>query len=189
MASVLKTRLFTAADLDALPTDLPSGIADYELDNGRLIVMSPPGRVHGFVELSIGAELKSQGERAGHARAFTDVGVALSRNPDTVFAPDVAFISKSKLPERDTPEGYLETIPDLVVEVRSKNDSLAELTAKAKKYLSAGVAAVWIADPKARTVTVRRPRSKPRVYRSSETMELNDPNPGFRLKVATVFGS
>jgi Uma2 family endonuclease len=189
MASVLKTRLFTAADLDALPTDLPSGIADYELDNGRLIVMSPPGRIHGFVELAIGAELKSQGEGAGHGRAFTDVGVVLSRNPDTVFAPDVAFISKSKLPERDSSEGYLETIPDLVVEVRSKNDSLTELTTKAKKYLSAGVAAVWIADPKARTITVCRTRSKPRVYRSSQTLESNDPIPGFRLKVASVFGS
>ena len=35
----------------------------------------------------------------------------VSRNPDTVLSPDVAFISKSKLPVRVTSEGYLETIP------------------------------------------------------------------------------
>ena len=36
-------RLFTAADLEALPSELPSGPIDYELDNGRLVfIMVPP---------------------------------------------------------------------------------------------------------------------------------------------------
>ena len=36
-------RLFTVADLAALPDELPSGPVHYELDNGRLITMPPPG--------------------------------------------------------------------------------------------------------------------------------------------------
>ena len=189
MASVLTPRLFTAADLSVMPTDLPSGIADYELDKGRLIVMSPPGRLHGFVELAIGAELKAQGEAAGHGRAFTEVGVVLARNPDTVFCPDAVFIANAKLPERDSPEGYLETIPDLVVEVRSKNDSNAELVRKAEKYLMAGVGMVWVADPETKSITLHRPGGAPRMYQASETLELDEPIPGFRLKVASVFAN
>ncbi len=41
------TFLFTAADVAALPRGLPSGDVNYELDNGKLIVMPPPGNLHG----------------------------------------------------------------------------------------------------------------------------------------------
>ena len=37
-------RLLTAADLAVLPSQLPSGPVLWELDNGRLVVMAPPGR-------------------------------------------------------------------------------------------------------------------------------------------------
>ncbi len=89
--------------------------------------MVPPGHMHGAVQLRIGAKLLAQGEELGHGRAITEVGVVLSRNPDSVLGPDVVFVRKSKLPVRASREGYLETIPDLVVEVRSKNDALTDL--------------------------------------------------------------
>ena len=40
------TRLLTAADLAIFPTDLPSGQVNYELINGRLMMMFPPGDDH-----------------------------------------------------------------------------------------------------------------------------------------------
>jgi Uma2 family endonuclease len=180
-------RLFTAADLEFFPTDLPSGPIDYELDNGRLILMTPPGHAHGAAQARIATKFIVQAEEAGHGRAFTEVGVVLSRNPDTVLCPDVAFVGKSKLPVRESREGYLETIPDLVVEVRSKNDSRAELERKAAEYLSAGVAAVWIADPEAKTIGVHRAGSEPRIYSGSQTLESDEPIPGLRLNVADIF--
>ena len=73
-------RLFTAADLEALPTDLPSGPIDYELDNGRLVfIIVPPGDLHGAVQSNIVTELKVQGERKGHGKARTEVGILLWR--------------------------------------------------------------------------------------------------------------
>jgi hypothetical protein len=37
-------RPLTAADLEAFPAEIPSGPIDYELDNGRLVlIMAPPG--------------------------------------------------------------------------------------------------------------------------------------------------
>ncbi|HEY4235344.1 MAG TPA: hypothetical protein VGM76_18070, partial [Lacipirellulaceae bacterium] len=76
-------RLFTAADLEAFPTELPSGPIDYELDNGRLVfIMVPPGNMHGAAQSNIAAELKYQGEKKGHGKARTEVGVILWREPD-----------------------------------------------------------------------------------------------------------
>jgi len=180
-------RLFTAADLAALPTHLPSGDVDFELDRGKFIVIALPEHLHGAVQLGIGSALYMQGEQRGHGRAFTEVGVVLSRRPDTVLGPDAVFISTAKLPVVESPEGYLETIPDLAVEVRSRNDSAAELDRKIAHYLGAGVRVVWIADPKTKTIAAHRAGEKPRVFSESETLTVDDVIPGFHLNVADVF--
>jgi len=111
----------------------------------------------------------------------------VSRNPDTVLSPDVAFISQSKLPVRVTSEGYLETIPDIVVEVRSKNDARSELDRKTNMYLSTGVGLVLIADPEAKTIVAHRSGAEPQVYLESDTFLLDEPIPGFRLIVKEMF--
>jgi len=131
-------RLFTVADLQLFPSELPSGPVRYELDNGRLITMPPPGDIHGAVELNVGAALKYQGEHRGHGKARSgDVGIVLWRNPDRVVGADAVFITNASLPIRRSPEGYLETIPELVVEVRSKNDTLPAIQRKVDDYLTA----------------------------------------------------
>jgi Uma2 family endonuclease len=180
-------RLFTAADLAVFPTHLPSGDVDYELDQGRLIVMVPPGELHGSVQALIAAELVNQGQRKRYGRAYSEVGIVLSHNPDTVLGADLAFIGKSKLPVRKSREGYLETIPDLVVEIRSKNDSHAELERKAGEYLAAGVEIVLLVDPDAKTIADHRAGAEPRVYLASETLALDELIPGFRLNLAECF--
>ena len=180
-------RLFTAADLPLFPTHLPSGDVNYELDQGRLVIMVPPGGEHGSLQVSIGAELVLQGQRKGHGRAFSEVGIVLSRNPDTVLGADLAFVGRAKLPVKMSREGYLATIPDLVVEIRSKNDTLAELERKAGKYLAAGVGIVLIVDPDAKTIADHRAAAEPRVIREPETLTLDEPIPRFRLNLAECF--
>jgi len=182
------TRLFTAADLEQLPTDLPSGPIEYELDNGRLVfIMVPPGDLHGAVQSNIATELKMQGERKGHGKARTEVGIVLWRNPDRVVGADVVFVAKKSLPIQRTKEGYLETIPELVVEIRSKNDSLKYIERKVIHYLKAGVEIVWVADWTARTVTAYTAAGEPAVYGESDTLRLPALIPDFSLQVADVF--
>jgi Uma2 family endonuclease len=182
-------RLFTAADLAAMPTHLPSGDVDYELDHGRLVIMVPPGQLHGSTQSRLDFELQAQGEKKGHGRAFTEVGIVLSRRPDTVLGADNAFVCGAKLPIRESPEGYLETIPDLVVEIRSRNDTAPELDAKVAKYLAAGVRVVWLADPVVKTIAEHRPGTGARIYQQSDTLALDDVIPGFRLKLAEIFAN
>jgi Uma2 family endonuclease len=181
-------RLFTAADLKLLPTDLPSGPIDYELDNGRLVFITvPPGDLHGAVQSNIATELKIQGERRGYGKARTEVGIVLWRNPDRVVGADVAFVAKKSLPICRTSEGYLETIPELVVEIRSKNDSLEYVQRKVQHYLKAGVEIVWVAEPTSRTVTAHAATGEPIVYSEGNTLQLPELIPEFSMPVAEVF--
>ncbi|MEX2188802.1 MAG: Uma2 family endonuclease [Pirellulales bacterium] len=182
-------RLLTAADLAALPVALPSGPVDYELNNGRLVIMSPPGRRHGSSQARTAGQLLIHGEQPGHGEVFTDVGVVLWRNPDRVVSPDVAFIVRSRLPARESPEGYLETIPDLVVEIRSKNDSPADLELKAEDYLRAGVRLVWIVDCDARTVTVRRAGAETQTLGDGDLLRVEGVIPGMETPVASLFAA
>src|SRR6516162_9365723 len=140
----LHPRLLTAADLAAMPSDLPSGPVKYELDDGRLVLMAPPAGEHGRMQHRIGRVLDKHDESLGLGEAFGEIGVILRRNPDRVIGPDAAFVVKRSLPVRMSPEGYFETIPELVVEIRSKNESSAATRDKAEEYLEAGVQIVWV---------------------------------------------
>lgn len=177
-------RLLTAADVAVLPDDLPSGAVKWELWDGRLAVMAPPGDIHAAVDGNIIAELKLQGERAGHGKARTEVGIILRRNPDCVLGPDATFIANASLPLRLSPEGYLETIPEFVVEVRSKNDTVRELERKAGEYLAAGVRLVWVVDPLRSLVTVFRAGQPPQTLQPTDTLTAEGIIPDFKLTVA-----
>jgi Uma2 family endonuclease len=180
-------RYFTAADLAAMPDHLPSGPVDFELHQGRLVPMSPPGWRHSNLQARISGALQVQGEDKGYGEAGSEGGVILSKNPDTVVGPDALFITKRSLPVRLTPEGYLETIPELIVEIRSKNDSLAEFNRKAADYLQAGVQMVWMIDPQSKTVTEYRPGAAARKLSVADTLHCDDIIPGFALSLAEFF--
>jgi Uma2 family endonuclease len=181
-------RLLTIADVAALPSDLPSGAARYELDDGRLIIMAPAGDFHGAYESNLVVDLKLQGERKGYGKARCgDVGIILGRGPDKLVGADALFICNARLPIKTSPEGYLETIPDLVAEVRSKNDRQAAVAGKVAKYLAAGVRLVWVLDPEPKTVTAHRPGQKPQVFRAGETLTADEVIPGFATAVAELF--
>lgn len=182
-------RLLTAADLAALPDELPTGPVKYELDNGRLVTMAPAGEPHADSQASIITELTLQGERPGHGKAYGEIGVILWQNPFRVVAPDAAFVKAASLPVKISPERYLETIPELIVEVRSKNDTKAYLARKVADYLAVGVKLVWVVDPDESTVTEHRPGVEARALSRGDTLQCDDIIPDFRLPLADLFRS
>ncbi len=173
-------RLLTAADLAALPEDGTR----HELDNGRLVVMSRPGDTHGAATSKLIAYLVMFGELPGHGKVRNETGVILRRNPDRVVGPDACFIATASLPLRVSSEGYLETIPDLVVEVRSKNDTFAEVEGKVGEYLTAGVKLVWVIDPIRTLAMVHELGHPPRTLGPGDDLTAGAIIPGFRLAVA-----
>jgi len=180
-------RLYTAADLASLPSELATGPVLYELDNGRLLTMSPPGFDHGFVEANLTGLLHSAAAGQKGKVSCGEVGLILWRNPDRVVGADVVFIAAESLPATRSPEGYLETIPDLVVEVVSKNDTQAHLERKTGDYMQAGVKQVWIADPRSKTLTIHRPKTEPERHHLGDTVDAGSLIADFKFRVDDVF--
>ena len=179
-------RLFTVADLAALPTLLPSGEVRYELNDGTLVTMAPPADDHARRQHLVSVYLHVEAEARGLGEARGEVGIVLRRSPDRVVGADAAFILAASLPARRSPEGYLETIPELVVEIRSRNDTGPEVVAKCEEYFAAGVRVVWVIDPAARTVAAHNADGSVQVVRDPDPLTCGL-LPGFAVPVANLF--
>ena len=180
---VKKTR-FTAEELIRFP-DTGRRL---ELVEGELYEMAPAGGRHGEVAMSIGIAVGSYVKRNRLGRVLAaETGFILERNPDTVKAPDVSFISAGRLPAGELPQRFLEMAPDLAVEVTSPNDSAREVEQKTDSWLAAGTSEVWVVSPQHRTVTVNRLGEPATVFDESETLTGGDLLPGFEVSVQELF--
>jgi Uma2 family endonuclease len=149
--------------------------------------MAPPGDILGSAQSKFGSALVVQGEHRGLGKARTEVGLVLRRNPDRLTCPDALFVAAASLPLRRSSEGYLETIPELVVEIRSPNDTGPEVQAKVDEYLAAGVRVVWVADPDRKTVTAHRTGQPAQVFGPADTLTIADVIPGFQAQIVDLF--
>ena len=127
-----------------------------ELIRGVFCEMPRPGMRHGQLALRLGAQLLNHVEARELGTVLGDVGVLLERDPDTVRAPDAAFISHNRLPPGAVTEKYGQQVPELVAEVVSPSDRRPDVDAKARMWVSYGVELVWVVFPKTRTVEVYR---------------------------------
>lgn len=157
-----------------------------ELVQGRLVVREPAGSRHGLVAMNLGVELAVHVKRTGGGAVFAaETGFKLASNPDTVRAPDVAFIAKDRLPSRDT-RGYPALAPDLVVEVLSPDDRPGEVLAKVGDWLSAGCRLVWVVDPERRVARVYRHDGSEAILTETDTLDGEDVLPGFSCALVSI---
>ncbi len=85
------------------------------------------------------------------------LGYVLERDPDTVVAPDVAFVRRDRLPDPIPERGYFLIAPDLVVEVISPTDEPGDIRRKQALYDRVAIPMVWWVDPLRRTISVHIP--------------------------------
>ncbi|MGE5803546.1 MAG: Uma2 family endonuclease [Gemmatimonadota bacterium] len=157
-----------------------------ELVRGALIVREPAGGLHGRVAMNLGVELAVHVKRMAAGAVYAaETGFKLASNPDTVRAPDVAFIAKDRLPARDT-RGYPALAPDLVVEVLSLDDRPGEVLAKVGDWLSAGCRLVWVVDPERRVARVYRADGSESIVTADGALDGEDVLPGFACPLAAI---
>src|SRR5574341_1913574 len=107
--------------------------------------MPPTGIQHGHI-----AGLLTQ-RLTAHVRTHNlgvvctaEAGFRLAQHPDTVRAPDVAFIARERISAEGVPTGYWPGAPDLAVEIVSPSDRFDDVIEKVAEYLAAGTQLVWV---------------------------------------------
>jgi Uma2 family endonuclease len=158
-----------------------------ELVRGELLMMVPPGFEHGLIGSRMDTRLRNFVESRGLGVVLTEIGFVLSRRPDTVRAPDIAFIRAERVAGRIP--GYFEGAPDLAVEILSPDDRPGYVRDKVAEWLESGAGAVWVVDPRDSTVAVHRSRAKPVVLGEADTLRGDGPLKGFEVLVREIFAS
>jgi Uma2 family endonuclease len=166
---------------------IPDDDARYELVAGAIVRMSPVGAMHGMVATRLARALDQYVADNRLGVVLSETGFKLAARPDTVRAPDLAFIRRDRLPHDRLPSAFWNGPPDLAVEVRSPEDRHTALYAKAAEYLSYGVRLVWLIYPAERIATVFAPGLVPVVLQSDGSLTGADVIPGFSCRVAELF--
>lgn len=165
--STLAKKPVTAEEL----LELPSGGYRYELFRGALRQMAPAGEAHGSFAMELGWRLaKFVSEHELGKIYAAETGFKLQENPDTVRAPDVAFVSRERLEQQPPTKGYRRGSPNLAVEVVSPNDRPTEVAEKVYEWLHYGTAEVWVLDTEGRSLTVYRSGEALRTLGEADTL-------------------
>ena len=178
------TQLMTADELMRLPDD---GMR-HELVRGELQSMSPASARHGKIALKLGRSLGNYVEEHHLGETYgAETGFILESDPDTVRAPDVAFVRSERVASFDNERGYGPEAPDLAIEVISPNDSFSDVESKALDYLQAGTGMVIVVNPRNRTVTIYRAFADIAILTENDTIDGEDIVPGWTCQVRSIF--
>jgi Uma2 family endonuclease len=168
--------------------NLPDDGLRRELVEGELHVMAPPGAEHGRVAATVAGLLFTHVRQIGAGVTFAaETGFLLARDPDTVRAPDAAFVITERAEAVGRTEQYWPGAPDFAAEVISPGDTFADVEAKALGWLEAGTTVVLVVDPARRTATAYRGQGDVRIHRGDEVLDLSDAVPGWRVALADFF--
>ncbi len=179
-----EVQLMTADELLALP----HGQFRYELINGELKKMSPAGHDHGRIVMQLAGPLQQFVKEKKLGKIYAaETGFLLTTDPDTVRAPDVAFIRQERVDRVGRSKGYWIGPPDLAVEVISPSDTIGEVGGKVKMWLEAGTHLVWVVSPKRLTVTVYRSLDDIQKLTEKDTLGAGNVVPGFQILIAEIF--
>ena len=183
MASAI-TKLLTAEDLLRLSGQGVKG----ELIRGVLCETVSVGEEHGHIAgiFITYLNLHIRPQRLGRTGG-TDVGVMVGRNPDTVREPDVYFISSERLPLELRVQGYLEVVPEIVVEIISPNDTQQSVNDKTTMWLAHGVSMAVEVYPAERAVMVHRSGVPAVTLTGDDALDGGDILPGFTLPLSEIF--
>lgn len=159
-----------------------------ELVRGQVKELPMPGSKHGKVCYRVATILGAFVDPRDLGHVFTnDTLFVTKRDPGTTRGMDVAFLSYGRLPKGPVPDGLLEVAPELVFEVRSPSDLWTDMIAKAIEYLTAGVGAVVLLDPKTESASVFRNDTRQEIFEANQALVVPDVLLGFEVVVKKFF--
>jgi Uma2 family endonuclease len=156
--------------------------------NGEILVMTPAGSKTSRMNSRITRLLDEWAEADGRGIAFDSNGGF--KLPDgSVRAADAAWIHKSRwdmLSDADQAR-FAPLCPDFIIELRSPNDSLAELKQKMEQWIANGAQQGWLIDPENKTVSIYRPAEQAETLAHPSSVQGSGAIAGFELVMARIW--
>ena len=157
-----------------------------ELVRGTLIVREPPGTGHGVIAARLLYRVMAYVEQHELGVVIAqDTGFRIARDPDTVRAPDVAFVARERLNQIPA-AGYAELAPDWVAEILSPGERPGEVLEKVGQWLSGGVRLLWVLDPDRRHARVYRADGSISMIGPDDELDGEDVIPDFRCPLRAI---
>lgn len=159
-----------------------SGSFHYELRHGEAFPVTRPKLKHSLIQIQLEELLR---------RAVPEMIVGMefpfrALPEHELRVADVAMISRDRIKQADR-EDNLHGAPDLVVEVLSPSNTVAEINDKEKLCLENGFKEFWVVDPDLSQVKVSTPDGITTTFRSGQEIALRAFG-GARLRVDEIFG-
>jgi Uma2 family endonuclease len=155
-----------------------------ELRDGKIIVMSPSDCVSEAVVLELAARLREWVRPRKLGFVLTSSAGCRLPNGDVV-APDVSYVARERM--SSLPRGYGNVVPNLVVEVKSPSDRIADLDEKLSLLRSFGAQVTLLIDPDERTVKIEAEGLAPRTLTDSDMVEIPTLLPGWSMQVSELW--
>jgi Uma2 family endonuclease len=175
------THLMTVEEFRKLPED--DGPVYHELNRGEIVPVTRPKYKH----YAIQRRLRRLLEAVAPADALVDIELAFRPLPEhELRAADVGYVSGARAAMID-PEDNLHGAPDLVIEVLSPSNTVAEIYDKEKLCLENGAKEFWVVSPELRQVKVSTPDGHTITYQSGQEIPLPLFG-GARVAVDAIFG-
>jgi Uma2 family endonuclease len=180
-AAMSETKLVSAEELLAM------GKGRRELVRGQVLEFPYAEPRHSRIGVNVGTLLWQFVKREGLGTVYgADTGFLLERAPDTVRAPDAAFVAEGRLEGVDERK-YLPLAPDLAVEVVSPSDSPREVEERAAMWISFGTRLVWVVEPELEKAFVYRPGVPRKELSRDEELDGGEVLPGLVIPLAECF--
>ena len=162
----------------------------FEMDKeGNLIVMPPTFLETSRKNTKIDVRLGAWAEKDNTGVAFESNGMFTLPN-GAKRAPDAFWILKERyyaLSEEEREERFARIVPDFVIELRSKSDSLKTLQNKMSEYIENGVRLGWLIDPYEKRIHVYRADKSVEILENHQKVSGEDVLRGFELDLAEIW--
>jgi len=187
---VIQQHLYTVNDVWNIAHQPENENNHYDLIDGELFEMPASGGVHGRLASKISRYLGIYADEHDLGEVTVETGYHPPDNRNTLLSPDVAFLSKAKVPD-PFPDKYIPVMPDLAVEIVSPSDALKQVRRKATTYLQNGTQLVWIVIPSEKGIDVCRTVTGARLdiefVGQDGVLSGEDVLPDFELTVGVLF--
>jgi Uma2 family endonuclease len=171
----------TVAEFSALPED--DGPVYHELRHGEVVTLTRAVYNH----YTIQRRLRRLLENLAPADGLVDIEFAYRPLPEhELWVADVVYVSAER--ERGIDRwSYLSGAPDIVIEVLSPSNTIAEMYDKEYLCLGNGAKEFWVVDPDRRQVRIARIDGPSRTWTSGQEIPLTLFGDG-KIAVDAIFG-